>query len=131
MRNVIFKSVAMPATAEDLFNTYMDPSEHAAITGAPVLIGDKSGSAFQAFDGRLQGTILQVVRPRLIVQSWRSFAFKAEDPDSTLILCFTPEGDQGRIDLIHLDVPDHDVDKVTQGWEPRYFVPWRKYLESR
>lgn len=121
----------MPATAEDLFNMYMNPSEHAAITGAPVLIGDKSGSAFQAFDGRLQGTILQVVRPRLIVQSWRSFAFKTDDPDSTLIMCFTPEGDQGRIDLVHLDVPDHDYDKVTQGWEPRYFVPWRQYLDRR
>lgn len=131
MRNVIYKSVAMPASPEELFTMYLDPSVHAAFTGAPVVIGDKSGSEFRAFDGRLQGTIWQVVRSRLIVQSWRSFAFKAEDPDSTLIIAFAPEGDQGRIDLVHLDVPDHDYEKVTQGWEPRYFAPWRKYLEGR
>jgi len=67
---------------------------------------------------------------QLIIQSWRSNAFKAEDPDSTLILSFTPVGDAGRIDLIHLDVPDHDYDGVTQGWENYYWAPWRAYLAT-
>lgn len=107
---------------------YLDPSAHQVITGAPVVIGDKRGAEFQAFNGVLTGTILEVVKPSLIIQSWRSALFKAEDPDSTLILCFTPEGDEGRIDLIHLDVPDHDYDGVTQGWEKYYWTPWRAYL---
>jgi SHS2 domain-containing protein len=32
-------------------------------------------------------------------------------------LSFTSEGNEGRIDLIHLDVPDQDYDGVDQGWE--------------
>ena len=131
MRRVIYKSVVLPAPAEKLFDMYMDPSVHGEFTGAPVRIGEKTGSAFEAFDGRLQGTILQVARPRLIVQSWRSFHFNDNDPDSTLIISFTSEDHQGRIDLVHLDVPDHDYDAVNQGWEPRYFTPWRAYLERR
>ena len=130
MRNVIRQTVVLPASAETLFDIYLDPSKHQAITGASVDIGDERGSKFKAFDGALTGTVLEVVRPRLIIQSWRSNAFKTEDPDSTLILSFTPEQDAGRIDLIHLDVPDHDYDGVTQGWEKYYWAPWRAYLAS-
>ena len=128
MRNVIRQTLVLPASAERLFEMYLDPSKHQAITGTSVDIGDERGSKFNAFDGALTGTMLEVVKPRLIIQSWRSNVFKAEDLDSTLILSFTPEGDEGRIDLIHLDVPDHDYDEVTQGWEKYYWAPWRAYL---
>ena len=130
MRNVIRQSVVLPAPAKTLFEMYLDPASHQAITGAPVDIGDERGSKFKAFDGALTGTMLEVLKPRLIIQSWRSNVFKAEDPDSTLILSFTPEGNEGRIDLIHIDVPEHDYDGVTQGWEKYYWTPWRVYLAS-
>ncbi|MGA8239314.1 MAG: SRPBCC domain-containing protein [Desulfobacterales bacterium] len=130
MRNVIRQSVVLSASAEKLFEMYMNPLTHQAITGASVDIGDKRGSEFKAFDGALTGTILEVIGPRLIIQSWRSVNFLAEDPDSTLILSFTSEGDEGRIDLVHLDVPDQDYDGVNQGWEKYYWTPWRKYLAN-
>ena len=131
MRSIIYKTVVLPASAEALYDMYLDPSVHEAITGAPVQIKDEIGFKFQAFNGMLTGAILHVVRPRLIVQSWRSASFKAEDTDSTLFISFTPEVKSGRIDLVHLDVPDHDYDGVSQGWEKRYFTPWRTYLENR
>ena len=128
MRNVIHQSVVLPASAEKLFEMYINPSLHQAITGASVEIGNKRGSEFKAFDGALTGMILEVIKPRLIIKSWRSVNFLAEDPDSTLILSFSSEGDEGRIDLVHLDVPDQDYDGVNQGWEKYYWIPWRKYL---
>jgi activator of HSP90 ATPase len=128
MRNVIRQTVVLQAPAKTLFEMYLDPAAHQAITGAPVDIGYERGSNFRAFDGALTGTMLEVVKPRLIIQSWRSKVFKAGDPDSTLILSFTPEADEGRIDLIHIDVPDHDYDGVAQGWEKYYWTPWRAYL---
>ena len=131
MRNVVQQSVVLPAEAQRLFEMYLDPAGHQAITGKPVIIGEKPGSEFRAFDGMLTGTMLLVIRPRLIVQSWRSVAFKPENPDSTLILMFTPEGRQGRIDMVHLDVPDHDLQGVKEGWVKHYWTPWREYLERR
>jgi activator of HSP90 ATPase len=130
MRNVICQSVVLPASAEKLFEMYMNRSTHQAITGASVDIGDERGSEFKAFDGALTGTMLEVIKPRLIIKSWRSVNFTAEDPDSTLILSFTSEGDKGRIDLVHLDVPEQDYDGVNQGWEKYYWTPWRTYLAS-
>jgi len=73
-----------------------------------------------------------VIKPRLIVQSWRSVNFADDDPDSTLIISFTPEEDgDGRVDLLHLDVPENDYQGVSGGWESRYFTPWLSYLQSR
>ena len=131
MRSVIQQSIVLPATIEQLFDMYLSPAEHAAITGAPVKIGEAQGAEFRAFDGTLTGTVLAVVRPRLIVQSWRSTAFKPEDPDSTLVITFSPVDSGARIDLVHTDVPDHDFDGVTQGWEKYYWVPWRNYLAKQ
>jgi activator of HSP90 ATPase len=128
MRRLITQSVVLPAPAEDLYATYLDPALHAAVTGAPVTVGAESGAIFRAFGGQISGTTLSVVAPRLIVQSWRSVNFRVGDPDSTLILALTPEGNDGRIDLIHLDVPEQDYQGVSEGWEKYYWAPWRRYL---
>ena len=132
MRNVIRQSVTLPAAAAALFEMYLDPAAHGAITGHPVTIAGEEGAEFRAFGGQLSGTILAVVRPRLIVQSWRSTKFHADDRDSTLILSFSSEGsedNEGRIDLVHLDLPDHDYKDVTEGWPKYYWTPWRAYLQ--
>ena len=131
MRSVILKSVVLQASAEDLFSMYLDPAGHAALTGGPaVIIGASDGAPFKAFDGALSGTILKTVSPNLIVQSWRSVSFKEDDPDSTLIISFTPEGSGTRVDLVHLDVPEHDSAGVTGGWDSHYFVPWQEHLKT-
>ena len=128
MRSIISQSVVLPAPAERLFAMYIDPANHAAITGAPVAISAEPGAPFQAFNGALTGAILQIIPQRLVVQSWRSTKFNDGDPDSTLILAFAPEGTNGRIDLVHLDVPAHNYHAVVEGWETHYWGPWRRYL---
>ena len=122
--------MVLPASAEALFDMYLDPVVHAAITGNPVRIGRETGAECLAFNGAISGTILATVSPRLIVQAWRSTSVKGDDPNSTLILSFSTEGVGGRIDLVHLDVPDHDYEGVTKGWEKYYWAPWQNYLES-
>ena len=131
MRRVIAQSVVLSGTAADLFATYLDPARHAAVTGAPVTVGAEPGAPFRAFGGQITGTMLSVIEPRLIVQSWRSINFRDGDPDSTLILAFVPEGSDGRIDLIHVDVPEQDYQGVTEGWEKYYWAPWKRYLAGK
>jgi activator of HSP90 ATPase len=131
-RSVICQSVVLAAPAEKLFAMYLDPRRHGAITGMPVTISRKPGSAFKAFGGSLSGHMLATVVPCLIVQSWRSTGFGARDPYSTLILSFSPVGkSKGRIDLLHLDVPKVDYRGVSEGWKRYYWKPWRRYLAQR
>ena len=133
MRSVIRQSVVLSAPPDELFAMYLDPVAHAAFTGSPVTIGAEPGSPFAAFGGALSGTLLEAIRPQLIVQSWRSTNFASDDPDSTLVLLFAPVAvaGGGRIDLVHVDVPEQDYQGVTQGWENFYWTPWRRYLEQR
>jgi len=128
MRSLIRASIVLPAPAESLYATYLDPAKHAEVTGAPVTISAKPGSPFSAFNGTIWGTTLAVIPSRLIVQAWRSTNFNRDDPDSTLILAFVAEGSSGRIDLVHLDVPQVDYEGVSEGWEKYYWTPWRRYL---
>jgi activator of HSP90 ATPase len=131
MPKLVKQSVVLPAPARELYAMYLNPKKHAAITGHKVTIGARPGSKFSAFGGALSGRMLQTVPGRLIVQSWRSTAFRKGDADSTLILRFTPKGRSGRIDLMHVNVPDHDCRGVTRGWKNYYWKPWRRYLAHR
>ena len=132
MPGLIKQSVTMPASAKKLYDMYLSPRAHAAFTGAPVAIGRKPGSKFSAFGGEISGTILATVPNRLIVQRWRSSHFAPSDPDSTLILCFTPlKANSARIDLLHVHVSDVDYKGVSEGWPKYYWKPWRKALAKR
>jgi activator of HSP90 ATPase len=130
MPQTVQQSVILPAPAEQLYEMYLDPNIHAAFTGAPVTISSEPGSQFRAFGDMLSGKMLYTVPKRLIVQSWRAHHWEANDIDSILTLTFWPEGKAGRIELVHVNVADHDFQGVTEGWEKYYWKPWREYLEK-
>ena len=92
MSKTVQQSVTLPAPAAQLYRMYLDPKHHAAITGAPVKISAKPGSAFRAFNGALSGKMLHTRPGRMIVQTWRSTGFGARDIDSTLVLTFWSRG---------------------------------------
>ena len=131
MAKIVRQSVVLPASSKELYAMYLSPRGHGAITGGKVQIGSRTGSSFRAFGGALRGRMLQTIPGRLIVQSWRSTAFRKSDPDSTLIIRFTPAGKRGRVDLVHVNVPDHDYNGVNKGWKSYYWKPWRKLLSRR
>jgi activator of HSP90 ATPase len=131
MPRIIQQAAVFPASPDRLFDMYLDPAAHAAFTGSPVTISSQAGAEFQAFNGMISGTILQIVPKRLIVQSWRASHWKREEIDSTLILAFWPDEAGGRIELVHVNIADHDFAGVSQGWEKYYWSPWREYLQTR
>ncbi len=130
MPKTIHQRVTLPAPAESLYDMYLDPRVHEAFTGSPVTINSKPGSEFQAFGDMLSGRMLYTVPRRLIVQSWRAKDWKPEDLDSILVLTFWPEGNSGRIELVHVNVADQDFQGVNEGWEKYYWKPWREYLQK-
>lgn len=121
-------AVALPAQPDRLFDMYLDPEQHAAITGAPVAIGPQPGTPFSAFHGVLTGRMLHSEPKRLIVQTWRSGRWPKTAIDSVLILSFWPQETGARIELAHVNVPDEDFAGVSEGWEKYYWAPWRAYL---
>src|ERR1035437_5463456 len=108
MLKTIEQSIRFSASARELYDIYLDPRRHAAVTGAPVKISAKPNSKFTAFNGMLAGTTLFAIPGQLIVQRWRSENFYDSDLDSILILRFVQDGKRGRIDLVHPTVPLQD-----------------------
>ena len=130
MPKTIQQSVTLPASAESLYDMYLDYKIHGAFTGSPATIDSKPGSEFRAFGDMLSGRVLYTVPKRLIVQSWRAKHWNPEDLDSILVLTFWPEGNSGRIELVQVNVADHDVQGVNEGWGKYYWTPWREYLKK-
>lgn len=130
MPRTIQIAAQLPESPDRLFDMYLDPVIHAAFTGAPVTIAPNVGAEFRAFDGALSGRILHLAPKRLIVQAWRAEHWNLEDLDSTLVLTFWPDEGGARIELVHVNVADHDFAGVSEGWEKYYWTPWRKYLEK-
>ncbi len=127
----IQQSIVLKAPPEELFDTFLDSRKHSAATGMPAKASRRVGAGFTAFGGALRGRNLLVVPKRMIVQAWRSRQWKASDPDSILVLCFSKVRGGGRIDLVHVNVPAHDQKGVTQGWPKYYWAPWKAYLAKR
>jgi activator of HSP90 ATPase len=130
MTKTIQQSILFQASPETLYDMYMNSKKHTAATGVPAKLGRKIGSSFTAFGGQLEGRNLALVPGKMIVQAWRSSGWKKTDSDSVLVLTFRKEGSGGRVDLAHVNVPDHDHQGVTKGWEKFYWKPWREYLRS-
>jgi len=131
MTPAIQQSVVLKASAEELFDTYLDSRRHSAMTGSPAKISRRVGAAFTAFGGQLEGRNLVILPKRIIVQAWRSRHWKAADPDSILVLRFSKAPGGGRIDLVHANVPKHDHKDVSRGWPRYYWEPWKAYLGDR
>jgi uncharacterized protein YndB with AHSA1/START domain len=131
MPKTIQKTVVLPAPPAKLYDMYMSRKIHAEIIGQPVIISRTADSSFRAFGGMIVGRTLQAVPKHLIVQSWRSKDWNPEDLDSTLIISFWPDKDGGRIELTHVNVPEHDYEGVNLGWEKYYWKPWREYLITK
>ena len=131
MSRTILQAVHLSAPPARLYAQYLNSRTHATITGGPARVSAKPGSAFSAFGGTLSGRILHLVPRRLIVQAWRSSHWPKSNVDSTLVLSFHAEKGGGRIELTHVDVPEHDFAGVSEGWEKYYWAPWRVYLSRR
>jgi activator of HSP90 ATPase len=112
-----------------LYSIFTNSAKHTAATGMPAKISAKAGGKWSAFGGMILGRNLLLVPNRMIVQTWRSSAWRKGDPDSILVISFEKSPGGAQIALDHVGVPAYDHDGVTKGWAKYYWEPWKAYLE--
>ena len=123
-QRVVFRN----ALASELYAMYLDPRGHAAITGKPARISAQEGTSYSANGGGHRGMILQLIKDKLIVQSFHAADWGLRDTDSTLILLFEQAGADAVITMTHVNIPDDQAEAVRQGWKNYYWSPWKKHL---
>jgi activator of HSP90 ATPase len=127
----IQQSVTFKAPPKRLFDIFTDSKKHSAATGSKALVSKKTGGKWSAFDGMIHGRNLLGIPDRVVVQEWSSSHWKKTDADSILILTFSKASGGGRVDLVHVNVPDHDHAGVSEGWPNYYWKPWKRYLKGK
>ena len=117
-----------PVSPTKLYRAWLSSKSHAAMSGSPANIDPRPGGKFEAWDGYISGTTLELDEGKRIVQAWRTVEFPEAASDSRLELVFEKAGAATRLTLTHSGLPKDQVDDYRQGWEDSYFKPMRRYL---
>ncbi len=122
-------SVRIPAKPKDVFSAWLDSVAHGAMTrGGRAKIDPRVGGSHTAWDGYIQGEILELEPGRRIVQSWRTSEFPAESDASRLEITLIEEGDGTRLLLTHSEIPKGQGTQYQEGWVDHYFEPMITYF---
>ena len=130
MKTKTIRQVAtFKATPHEVYEMLMDEKKHGKFTGGKAVITRNVGEAFTIYNGEMEGTNLELVPDRKIVQSWRftnwpkghfsKVTFSIKEITTGTYLNFTQSG-----------VPEEDVDSIAQGWKDYYWEPMKKYLKK-
>lgn len=128
MATIVQKVLFKNTTTEVIYDLYMNAKTHAILTDGPVEITEKIGSNFKAFGGSITGKNLQLVKDRLIVQSWRGSDWDTKDSDSAFVVSLEQKGKDVLLQMFHANVPEDKAQAIDRGWYDYYWNPWKQYL---
>jgi len=126
-QKITFKNTAV----KDCYDLYMNEKKHSEVTGGPTKISDKEGTSFNVYDGYITGKNLQLIKDKLIVQSWHGSDWDADEIDSTFILLFEQKGRDVIVYVTHANLPDKHAESIDKGWHTWYWEPWKNYLAGK
>ncbi len=119
----------VPASSAEIYKAWLDSKGHSKMTGAKARVSNKVGDSFQAWDGYISGTNLELTPDKKIVQSWRTVEFDESEADSRIEVTLEDVKDGTKIKLEHTNLPPHGA-QYEQGWIDNYFEPMKKYFSK-
>lgn len=128
MAESIEVSRVIKAPARRIYEAWLDPEEHALMTGAATSAGERG--AYTAWDGYIEGRTTSAEPYTRIVQKWRTTEFPEGAPDSTLTIELTEVAGGTEVKLVHTGIPDGQGGDYDTGWKDYYFDPMEKYFAS-
>jgi uncharacterized protein YndB with AHSA1/START domain len=121
----------MPASAQEVYEAWLDSLAHSQMTGGEASMSDETDAEVSAWDGYISGRNLHLVPGERIVQSWRTTNFSGEHEDSVITVSLEETEDGTLLTLVHSNVPDEQTSYERGGWETHYFEPMKAYFAVR
>ncbi|CAG8644014.1 31664_t:CDS:2 [Gigaspora margarita] len=115
-------TIELQTSADQVYETLLDPGRVAAWTRSRPDIFRHIGSTFSLFEGNITGSILELDSNKKIVQTWRQKTWP-EGHFSTVTLEFEQESDYTRVNVTQKGVPVGEEDIVKQNWQNYYWNP--------
>src|ERR1700738_438560 len=95
----------MPASAQEVYEAWLDSLAHSQMTGGEARTSDEIDADVSAWGGYITGRNLHLVPHARIVQSWRTTKFTEEHEDSVVTLSLEETEDGTLLTLVHSNVP--------------------------
>jgi uncharacterized protein YndB with AHSA1/START domain len=124
-------TTTVPASAQEIYEAWLDSLAHSEMTGSEAVMSDEVGDEVAAWDGYITGRNLELVPGKRIVQSWRTTEFEDEHEDSILTVTLEEVEDGTLLTLVHSQVPDGQTSYEEGGWQEHYFEPMQEYFKKR
>lgn len=123
-------SCPLPASAARVYSAWLETREHSLMTGSAATVDPRVGGRTTAWDGYIEGEILELEPGVRIVQAWRSTDFPAGHPPSRLEIRVRDVAGGCEISLSHSEIPEGEEEKYAAGWQEFYFIPMTKYFRE-
>jgi uncharacterized protein YndB with AHSA1/START domain len=123
-------STTIPASAQEIYDAWLDSRAHSQMTGGEAIMTDEVGAEVTAWDGYITGRNLALVPAERIVQAWRTTKFTDEHQDSIITLTLEEVDDGTLLTLVHSNVPDEQTSYERGGWQQHYFEPMKAYFSK-
>ncbi len=123
-------STVLPTTPQRVYLAWLSSDEHSAMTGGAAQIDPTVGGTFNAWDGYIIGTTLELEPLRRIVQSWRTTEFPDDASDSRLEIVLEAVTPGTQLTLKHSHIPTGQGASYESGWVENYFDPMKRYFSK-
>ena len=128
-RESVEASAVIPATAKRIYEAWLDPAEHAAMTGSSATAaGEGVGAPSTAWDGYTEAENLELEPGKRIVQAWRSADFPAGARDSRLEVVLRRARGGTRVTILHSEIPAGQGASYRGRWCDHYLEPMKRFL---
>jgi uncharacterized protein YndB with AHSA1/START domain len=121
-------TTTIPASAQAIYEAWLDSLAHTEMTGSEAVMSDKVGDEVEAWDGYITGRNLELVPGERIVQSWRTTQFTDEHEDSIITVTLEETEDGTLLTLVHSNVPKEQISYERGAWQKHYFEPMQEYF---
>ena len=123
-------SEVIPAPPQRIYSAWLDAEEHSAFTGDEATVEPFVGGRHSAFGGYAEGTNLELLPGRRIVQTWRSRDFPEGSPDSRLEVTLEETLGGTVVTILHTEVPTGQAEQYRDGWVKYYLEPLKEFFSS-
>jgi len=126
----ITHTIEFDTSPEEFYNAILDPVKHSAFTQSKAEINNIEGSSYTAYDGYIEGTNLELIPGKLIVQSWQ--ANEKDWPEghfSKITFHISPEKKGCKVIFIHDNIPDGMGEMYEQGWKENYWEKMKLFFK--
>src|SRR3990167_9059660 len=128
MTKTIDQIVYFSASPHEVFESLMDEKKHAAFTNARAKIDRKIGGEFSVWDGYATGKNKELVKDKLIIQTWRASDWP-ERVESIVKFEISKEDNKTKLAFTQTGVPLEFAKDVASGWQDFYWRPLKDYFD--